>query len=73
MAGIPTHNVNESRTIDLDIIVFNGVVVNGDFERYAFVRDAVLELAPELIRDTLTAGPVHPPLLGLMEISLGLA
>ncbi len=37
-----------ARTIDLDIIVFNGLVVSGDFKLYAFVRDAVLELAPEL-------------------------
>jgi 2-amino-4-hydroxy-6-hydroxymethyldihydropteridine diphosphokinase len=44
----PAHKINESRTIDLDIIVFNGRIVNGDFELYAFVREAVLELAPEL-------------------------
>ncbi|MEE9543963.1 MAG: 2-amino-4-hydroxy-6-hydroxymethyldihydropteridine diphosphokinase [Thermodesulfobacteriota bacterium] len=36
------------RTIDLDIIVFNGEIVSSDFELYAFVKDAVLELAPEL-------------------------
>jgi 2-amino-4-hydroxy-6-hydroxymethyldihydropteridine diphosphokinase len=40
--------VNESRNIDLDIIVFNGVIVSDDFERYDFVREAVLELAPDL-------------------------
>lgn len=44
----PEHGINESRTIDLDIIVFDGIVVSDDFERYAFVREAVLELAPEL-------------------------
>jgi 2-amino-4-hydroxy-6-hydroxymethyldihydropteridine diphosphokinase len=36
------------RSIDLDIIVFNGEVVGPDFERYDFVRDSVLELLPEL-------------------------
>jgi 2-amino-4-hydroxy-6-hydroxymethyldihydropteridine diphosphokinase len=44
----PSHKVNESRTIDIDIIVFNAEVVNDDFERYSFVKKAVLELAPEL-------------------------
>ena len=44
----PAHRVNESRTIDIDIIVFNGSVVSDDFERYGFVRNAVLELLPEL-------------------------
>ena len=37
-----------ARTIDLDIIVFNNRVVSSDFDRYIFVREAVLELAPEL-------------------------
>lgn len=46
----PSHKINESRTIDIDIIVFNAEVVNNDFKRYAFVREAVLELAPELNR-----------------------
>ncbi|MBE9531966.1 MAG: 2-amino-4-hydroxy-6-hydroxymethyldihydropteridine diphosphokinase [Proteobacteria bacterium] len=48
----PAHQENESRTIDLDIIVFNGKIVNDDFERYDFVRKSVLELAPELIEQT---------------------
>ena len=42
------HKENKSRTIDLDIIVFNSKIVSGDFELYGFVRDAVLEIAPEL-------------------------
>lgn len=45
---VPAHGINESRTIDLDIIVFDGIVVSDDFSRYAFVREAVIELAPEL-------------------------
>lgn len=36
------------RTIDLDIVVFNGKVVGPDFDRYEFVRNAVLELCPWL-------------------------
>ncbi|MFQ5464435.1 MAG: 2-amino-4-hydroxy-6-hydroxymethyldihydropteridine diphosphokinase [Thermodesulfobacteriota bacterium] len=36
------------RTIDLDLIVFNGRVVSGDYHRYGFVRRFVLELAPGL-------------------------
>ncbi len=44
----PGHNINESRTIDIDIIVFNDEVVSDDFKRYAFVREAVLQLAPYL-------------------------
>ncbi len=44
----PAHQANESRTIDIDIIVFNDEVVSDDFKRYAFVREAVLQLAPNL-------------------------
>lgn len=44
----PAHKANMSRSIDIDIIVFNDEVVNDDFKRYAFVREAVLELAPDL-------------------------
>ena len=45
----PVEERTGPRTIDLDIIVFNNRVVSSDFDRYAFVREAVLELAPELI------------------------
>jgi len=34
------------RTMDLDIIVFNNAVVDADYFRYDFVRDAVDELTP---------------------------
>lgn len=44
----PSSERDGARTIDLDIIVFNGEIVSSDFELYGFVRDAVLELAPEL-------------------------
>ena len=36
------------RVIDLDLVVFNGHVVDGDYHRYSFVKEAVLELLPEL-------------------------
>ena len=39
---------NTPRVIDLDLVVFNGQVVDNDFQRYAFVREAALELLPEL-------------------------
>lgn len=32
------------RTIDLDIVVFNGEVIDGDYFNYNFVRDSVDEL-----------------------------
>ncbi len=41
-------NPDGSRTIDLDLVVFNGKVVDDDFHRYDFVRKAVLELCPGL-------------------------
>ena len=36
------------RTIDLDIVVFNGKIVDQDFYERGFVKDAVLELLPDL-------------------------
>ena len=36
------------RTIDLDIVVWNGKVVNRDFYERDFVRKAVFELLPQL-------------------------
>lgn len=36
------------RVIDLDLIVFNGSVVDEDFEKYDFVKRAVVELMPAL-------------------------
>jgi len=35
------------RSIDMDIIVFNGKVVDDDFYEREFLRNAVLELLPE--------------------------
>lgn len=36
------------RTIDLDIVVWDGEIVDGDVYERDFLRDAVLELCPEL-------------------------
>ncbi|HLF18468.1 MAG TPA: 2-amino-4-hydroxy-6-hydroxymethyldihydropteridine diphosphokinase [Candidatus Omnitrophota bacterium] len=36
------------RTIDLDIVVFNGEVVDHDFYERDFLKNAVLELIPDL-------------------------
>ena len=36
------------RSIDLDLVVWNGRVVDEDFYSRSFVRDAVVELLPEL-------------------------
>ena len=44
-----TENKNGPRSIDLDIIVFNGAIVSDDFYKYDFVKNAVLELLPDLM------------------------
>lgn len=43
-----TANSNGPRTIDLDVVVYDGQIVDDDFYKYNFVRTAVLELEPEL-------------------------
>ena len=48
-----TREPNAPRTIDLDLVVFNGVIIDDDYFRYEFVRRAVDELAPGL-------KPSHP-------------
>ena len=47
LGRVRTHNKNGPRTIDLDVIVFNGEVLDDDFHKYDFVRDAVLEIMEE--------------------------
>jgi len=44
------------RPIDLDIVVWNGVVVDEDFRSRAFLREAVAEVLPVLPRPDATTG-----------------
>ncbi|NLG15837.1 MAG: 2-amino-4-hydroxy-6-hydroxymethyldihydropteridine diphosphokinase [Fibrobacter sp.] len=39
---------NGPRIIDLDIVVWNGEVVDEDFYKRRFLRDAILELIPDI-------------------------
>jgi 2-amino-4-hydroxy-6-hydroxymethyldihydropteridine diphosphokinase len=48
LGRIRTENKNAPRTIDLDIVIFNEEIIDNDFYRYKFVRNAVLELVPNL-------------------------
>ena len=48
LGRIRTENKNAPRTIDLDIVVFNNEIANNDFYKYGFVKNAVLELIPNL-------------------------
>lgn len=47
LGRVRTNNPDGPRTIDLDVVVFNGKIVDDDFHRYDFVGNAVLELCPE--------------------------
>ena len=42
------HDQNASRTIDLDIIVWNGSIVDRDFYTREHLKQSVLDLIPEL-------------------------
>lgn len=48
LGRIRTENKYGPRTIDLDIVVFNGEIVDQDFYTRDFVRNPVLELWPDL-------------------------
>ena len=45
---VKTANKYGPRTIDLDIVVWNGCVIDRDFYTRDFVKEAVLQLMPEL-------------------------
>lgn len=47
------------RTIDLDLVVWNGQVVHKDVSERDFVRQAVLEICPEIQTDRDFTGPVQ--------------
>lgn len=42
-------NKNGPRTLDLDILVWNGEVLDEDFYKRDFIRKAILEIEPELM------------------------
>ena len=43
-----TSHPDGPRTIDLDILVWNGEIINQDFYERKFVQEAVLEIFPDL-------------------------
>ena len=49
---VRTLDKNAPRTIDLDIIIFNGVVVDNDVWEKAFVAIPVSELVPDILNPT---------------------
>ena len=70
-----TENKNGPRTIDLDITVFNGEIVDDDFYRYDFVRKAVTELMPEIdnnLTGNIDADVIEEHFRIIMEKGLGL-
>ena len=48
LGRLKSNNKYGPRTIDLDIVVWNGLIINDDFFKRDFVRNAVKELLPEL-------------------------
>ena len=48
LGRVRTENKNSPRTIDLDILVWNGEVIDGDVAERGFLRDSISELLPDL-------------------------
>jgi 2-amino-4-hydroxy-6-hydroxymethyldihydropteridine diphosphokinase len=48
LGRVRTKNKYGPRTIDLDIVVWNGKIVNNDFFKRDFIKNAVKEILPEL-------------------------
>lgn len=48
MGRLKTENKNGPRTIDLDVVVYDGKVVNEDYYKRDFLKETVLELLPNL-------------------------
>jgi len=49
LGRVRAENKDGPRTIDLDLAVWNGEIVDFEFYRREFLRKAVLELAPDLL------------------------
>ncbi len=50
LGRVRTDNKNGPRTIDLDILVWNGRIVDPDVSERAFLQESIKELASELIQ-----------------------
>jgi 2-amino-4-hydroxy-6-hydroxymethyldihydropteridine diphosphokinase len=48
LGRVRTENKYGPRIIDLDIVVWNGAIVNNDFYERDFVKNAVMEVLPEI-------------------------
>ncbi|MHC5137596.1 MAG: 2-amino-4-hydroxy-6-hydroxymethyldihydropteridine diphosphokinase [Planctomycetota bacterium] len=75
LGRVRTENKNGPRTIDLDITVFNGEIIDNDFYRYDFVRKAVTELMPEMknnLTGNIDEGVIEEHFRIIMEQGLGL-
>ena len=75
LGRVRTENTNGPRTIDLDITVFNGEIMDDDFYRYDFVRKAVTELMPEVnnnLTGNIDEGVIEEHFRIIMEQGLGL-
>ncbi|MBN1764268.1 MAG: 2-amino-4-hydroxy-6-hydroxymethyldihydropteridine diphosphokinase [Sedimentisphaerales bacterium] len=48
LGRIRTSNKNGPRTIDLDVVVFNGAIVDEDYYRYDFVKNAVEDIRTKI-------------------------
>lgn len=48
LGRVKTENKNGPRTIDLDILVWNGEIVDGDVAERKFLRESIDELMPDL-------------------------
>ena len=74
LGRVRTENKNGPRTIDLDLIVFNGSIVDTDFYHYDFVKKGVTELMPELnhVRGHINTEAIEKHFKAIMEEGLGL-
>ena len=75
LGRIRTENNNGPRTIDLDLTVFNGKIIDHDFYMYDFVRKAVTEIMPDLDKpktSTIDTEAIETHFRAIMEKGLGL-